>query len=312
MRVVVMTLMLLAAVAGCGGGSSSSGGGPQPVPTSSARSGLEYLAFGDDLIVGIGSSSCGVTLPSTPCPSTPANPGSLQSVAPNGWAQPFIFAGLGVSQALSGGAPLSESAGDVLNNAGQFPQFTGLASSARSRNIKLFVVFESGINDVLDAFYSDQCRAGGKTPAGGGNATLASPCPASNTSLADSGGNVRNGTFYGAYRSMLANLANLSGGPPEGVLVVGVPDVGRIPFFAQATATQRAALTADSQLANTALQDAVGDSGLKSVTFADWFGYNMQNPQNYTNAYYASDFFHLSDLGHRTLATFVESVFPGV
>ncbi|MBV8354215.1 MAG: hypothetical protein JO101_02775 [Candidatus Eremiobacteraeota bacterium] len=327
LRLVLFLSLLAAAVAGCGGGGSGSGtSGVTPIPTSSNRSGLEVLTLGDDLVVGIGTSSCGVTLPSSACPSNAANPGSLQSVAPNGWSQlfgsslnlpryqPLGFVALGVTGALSGDAPLKEGVtGDLIVNPGQFPALSQLISSARSRNIKLLIVFESGINDVLDAFYSDQCRATGGSPSGGGSASLAAPCTASNTSLADTAGNVRNGSYYHGYLSLLANLVNLAGGPPEGTLIVGVPDVGSIPFFAgQTSATQRAALTADSQLANSALRAAIADSGLHNVTFADWFAYNQQNPQNYTSSYYAADFFHLSDLGHRTLASFVESVFPGV
>jgi hypothetical protein len=325
MRIWIVTFVLLAAVgivAGCKGSSSSSPAGPTPIPTSSNRAGMEEIAFGDDFTVGLGTQFCGTSF-SGPCATTPASPGVPQGNNPTGWAQrlagyfatfplyqPFAFAGLGVNGALTGDAPLKEgSAGDVLGNSGQFGSLTSIASVPRSQNTKMLVIIQSGINDVLDAFYSSVCTANGGTPAGGGGATLASPCSASNTQLAP-GGNPRNGTLYNAYKTMLGDLNNLAGGPPEATLIVGVPDVGSLPYsVANFSSSQRATLTADSQQANQAMQDAIADATDKAVGYVDWYGYFAANPQYYTTAYYASDLFHLNDQGYAALETVVQQTF---
>jgi lysophospholipase L1-like esterase len=325
MRTWLVLFSLIAAVgvvAGCKG-SSSGTSGPTPIPTSSIRAGLTVLAFGDDFTVGIGTQFCGTSF-SGPCTTSPAAPGATQAVNPSGWPQrlagylgtfprwqPFAFVGLGVNGALTGDAPLKEGAGgDVLTNSGQFGSLTSLVSVPRSQNIKLLVTIQSGINDVFDAFYTAQCIANGGTPAGGGGATLAAPCTASGTTLADSGGNVRNGTLYKALSTMLADLNAIAGGPPEAALVVGVPDVGKLPYsVANFSASQQAVLSADSQLANQAIQDAIADAADKAVGYVDWYGYFAANAQYYTAAYYAPDQLHLDDQGYAVLETLVQQTF---
>ena len=325
MRTWIVTFVLLAAVgivAGCKGSSSSAPAGPTPIPTSSNRAGMEEIAFGDDFTVGIGTQFCGTSF-SGPCSTTPTSPGVPQANNPTGWAQrlagyfgafpryqPFSFAGLGVSGALTGGLTLKEgSGGDVLGNSGQFGSLTAIASVPRSQNVKILVIIQSGINDVLDAFYSSVCIANGGTPAGGGGATLAAPCNASNTQLAP-GGNPRNGTLYSAYGKMLADLNGLAGGPPEATLIVGVPDVGSLPYsLANFSSSQRATLTADSQQANQAIQDAIADATDKAVAYVDWYDYFAANPQYYTTAYYAADLFHLNDQGYAALEALVQQTF---
>ena len=319
---LILFVMLAAAgiVSGC---KSSSPGtsGPRPIPTSSNRAGLYFLAFGDDFTVGIGTIFCG-NVNSGPCSTTPTQPGVGVATNPTGWAQrlagfltlpryqPFTYVGLGVYGALSGSAPLPEgSGGDVQANNGQMGSLTTLATTARSANIRLLIIVQSGINDVLDAFYSAQCVANGGKVVGGGNASLSQPCTASNTSLADGSGNVRNSTLYNAFRSMLGNINNIAGSPPEATLIVGVPDVGAIPAFAQFSAAQRLTLTADSKLANSAISAALADSPLKTVAFVDWFAYYALNPQYYTAPYFASDLFHLNDQGYAVLEGLVQRTF---
>jgi len=320
----VLTIVLLAAVAigsaGCKNSGTSAVSGPSPIPTSSFRSGLTYIAFGDDLTVGIGSSYCGVNLATTPCQTSPTVGGVAVSTNPTGWAQllaqyltlpkyqPASFAAAGVTSALSGSAPLPEAQGDIQANSSQMGALVGLVGTARASNIQVLITIQGDINDVLDAFYSAQCTASGGTPKGGGNASLASPCTASGTTLTDVTGNARGGTFYNAYRSMIANMAALAGGAPEAVLIVGAPDVGQIPAFATFTAAQRAALTADSTNANNAILDAIADSSIaNNIAFVNWFAYNQTNPQYYATPYYSSDLFHLSDAGYAVLEAFVQS-----
>ena len=327
MRTWIVTLMLLAIVgvaAGCKGNSSSSAAGPTPIPTSSNRAGMELIVFGDDFTVGLGTQFCGTSF-TGPCETTPASPGVPVGNNPTGWAQrlagylgtfprygPFAVADLGVSGALTGDAPITKegAGGDILGNHGQFGSLTSIAQVPRSQNIKMLVIIQSGINDVFDAFYSASCVANGGTLVGGGGATLAAPCTASGTTVADSGGNPRNGTLYNAYKTMLADLNNLAGGPPEATLVIGVPDVGSLPYsVANFSGSQRATLTADSQLANQAMQDAIADATDKAVAYVDWYGYFAANPQYYTTAYYASDVFHLNDQGYAALETLVQQAF---
>lgn len=318
---VIFALLATAGIAaGCKGSSATSG--PTPIPTSSIRSGADEVAFGDDFTVGLGTQFCGLSL-SGPCATTPAAPGVTPAINPTGWAQRFGGAltlprwvpsasiVLGVNGALSGDAPQPEgSGGDVLSNSGQFGDLTTLTTNIRSTNIRMIVILQSGINDVFDAFYSALCVSNGGTVTGGGNASLAAPCTASGTTLADSGGNVRNGTLYDAFRSMLANLNNLVGGAPEVTIVVGVPNVGALPYsIVNFSAAQRATLTTDSQLANQAMQDAIADAADKAVAFADWYGYFAANPQYYTTTYYASDYFHLNDQGYAALETLVFQTF---
>lgn len=307
-------------VAGCRNGSTASSN-PTPIPTQSSRAGVDVLAFGDDFIVGIGTSSCGAP-PSiaSGCSTLPTSPGVATNINPQGWAQtlagyiasnprwqPFGYVGLGVTGALTGDAPSPESsAGDVLKNGAQFANLSTLAQQVRANNIKMLVLIQSGINDTLDAFYTQQCIGGGGTVVGGGGATIASPCTASGTTLAP-GGNPRSSTLYAAYTTMLANLNALAGGPPEATLIVGVPNLGQFPWcVANLTAGQCASLTTDAQQANTAIQDAIADAADKQVAFADWYTYFNSNPSYYTTAYYASDLLHLSNQGNAVLEQLVQ------
>ena len=307
-------------VAGCRNGSSASSS-PTPIPTQSSRAGVDTLAFGDDFIVGIGTTSCGAP-PSiaSGCNTTPAVPGVQTNINPQGWAQvlggyiasnprwqPAGFVGLGVTGALTGDAPSPESsAGDVLKNSGQFADLSNLAQLVRANNIKMLVLIQSGINDTFDAFYTQQCISGAGTVVGGGGASIGSPCTASGTTLAP-GGNPRSGTLYAAYSTMLANLNALAGGPPEATLIVGVPNLGQFPWcVANLTAAQCTALTTDAQQANSAIQDAIADAADKQVAFADWYAYFNSNPSYYTTAYYASDLLHLNNSGNAVLEQLVQ------
>lgn len=323
MKRAVLGLALLAAVAtgaaGCKNTGTSASSGPSPIPTSSFRAGLEYIAFGDDLTVGIGSSYCGANLATTPCQTSAAFAGVPVSTNPTGWTQsfaqylnlpryqPFTFVPLGVTGALSGSAPLPEAQGDVQTNSSQMGSLVTVVSAARAANLQILISLQSGINDVMDKFYSDQCRATGGTPRGGGNATLANPCTASNTVIADAGGNPRGGTLYSAYRSMISNMAGLAGGPPEAILIVGVPDVGQLPAFANYTAAQRAALSTHSVNANLAIQDAIADSSIAgNIGFVHWYAYLQANPQYYATPYFSADLFHPNDAGYAALKALVQ------
>ena len=324
MRVWLLLFLIVATVgisAGCHS-STSAPSGPTPIPTSSIRSGADEVAYGDDFTVGLGTIYCGVS-GTGPCATSANVPGVSAGVNPTGWAQRFGGALasnprwapsasiiLGVNGALSGSAPLPEgSGGDLLANTGQFGNLVTLTSAIRSTNIRMIVVVQSGINDVFDAFYSGLCTGAGGTLVGGGNATVAAPCTASGTTLAP-GGNPRSGTLYNAFRSMLANMNNLVGGAPEACLIVGVPDVGSLPYsVANFTAGQRATLTADSQQANAAMQDAIADATQKAVAFVDWYSFFAANPAYYTTTYYASDLFHLNDQGYAVLEGLVFQTF---
>lgn len=323
MKRAVLSLALLAAVAigaaGCKNTVSGASAGPSPIPTSSFRAGLEYLAFGDDQTVGIGSSYCGANLATTPCQTSSTFAGVPIGTNPTGWAQvlaqylnlpryqPFTFVPLGVTGALSGSAPLPEAQGDLQTNSSQMAGVVTLVSAARASNLQVLITVQSGINDVLDKFYSDQCRATGGTPRGGGNASLANPCTASNTVIADASGNPRGGTLYNAYRSMISNLATLAGGPPEATVIIGVPDVGQLPAFVSFTAAQRAALSLHSVNANLAIQDAIADSSISgNIAFVKWYAYLAANPQYYTTPYFSADLFHPSDAGYAVLEAQVQ------
>jgi lysophospholipase L1-like esterase len=320
-----LSLFLIFAVvgiaAGCKGGSGSSG--PTPVPTRSARGGANEVALGDDFTVGLGTQFCGLSL-TGPCATSPTSPGVTPATNPTGWSQRFsgdlslpIYAPsgsviLGVTGALTGDAPLPESSsGDVLSNNAQFAAIKTLTTNIRANNIRMIVILQSGINDVFDAYYTALCTGTGGTPVGGGGATQTNPCTASGTTLADNSGNVRNGTLYKAFSTMLTNLNALVGGAPEATMIVGVPDVGSLPYsVANFTSAQRSALTADSQLANQAMQDAIADSANPTkVAYVDWFDYFASNPQYYTTTYYASDLFHMNDQGYGVLAAFIFQTF---
>jgi hypothetical protein len=324
MRTWLLLFLIFATVgiaAGCKGSGSSSSG-PTPFPTQSARGGADEVAYGDDFTVGIGTSFCGTVLAGT-CNTTPSAAGVSAAVNPTGWAQRFSGAlnlpryspsgsiVLGVSGALTGDAPLPEGfGGDVLSNSDQFADVKTLTANIRSNNIRMIVVIQSGINDVFDSYYTALCVSNGGTPAGGGAATQSSPCTASGTVLADSSNNVRNGTLYKAYSTMLANLNVLTGGAPEAALIVGVPNIGLLPYsVANFSVSARATLTSDSQLANQAMQAAIADATDKNVFYVDWYDYFAANPQYYTTNYYASDLFHLNDQGYAVLESLIFSSF---
>lgn len=324
MRTWLLLFLIFATVgvaAGCKGSGSSSNN-PTPFPTQSSRGGGDEVAFGDDFTVGIGTSFCGISL-SGPCATSPTSAGVTPGINPTGWAQRFSGALnlpkyapsasiiLGVSGALSGDAPKPEGfGGDLLSNTAQFGDLTNLTTSIRSNNIRMIVLVQSGINDVFDAYYSALCVSTGGTVTGGGSATQSAPCTASGTTLADSSNNVRNGTLYTAFQSMLANLNKLTGGAPEATLIVGVPDVGSLPYsVANFSSSQRATLTADSQLANQAMQAAIADATDKAVAYVDWYDFFAANPQYYTTNYYASDLLHLNDQGYAALEGLVFSTF---
>jgi len=317
-----LLLFLLFATVGIAAGCKASSSGtssPTPIPTQSSRAGVDVVGLGDDFTVGLGTTTCGVPPGiATACNTSPSDPGVGTSVNPQGWAQmfdayvastprwePSTFVGLGVNFALSGDAPKPEGpGGDLLTNSSQVPQLSGFVRTIRSTNIKTLIVIQSGVNDVLDAFYSDTCTGGGGTLVGGGGATYAAPCTASGTTLAP-GGNARNGTLYAAYSTMLATMTTFAGGEPEGVLIVGVPNLGRFPFcitqFGGGSA-QCTALTNDAQLANTAIQDAIADAADKQVAFADWYTFLETNPTYYGATYFATDGLHLDNGGNVVLA----------
>ena len=321
MKTWLLLFLLFASVgiaAGCKAGSSGTTT-PTPIPTQSNRAGVDVLALGDDFIVGLGTTTCGVPPGvASSCNTSPSDPGVNASVNPQGWAQmfggyvastprwqPSGFTGLGVNFALTGDAPKPEGpGGDLLTNSSQVPQLAGFVTTIRSTNIKTLIVIQSGINDVLDAFYSATCTGGGGTVVGGGGATYAAPCTASGTTLAP-GGNARNGTLYAAYSAILADMTTFAGGEPEGVLVVGVPNLGRFPFciteFGSSASAQCTALTTDAQLADTAIQDAIADAADKQIAYVDWYTFLETNPTYYGATYFATDGLHLDNGGNTVL-----------
>ncbi|HEV3155862.1 MAG TPA: GDSL-type esterase/lipase family protein [Candidatus Baltobacteraceae bacterium] len=283
---------------------------------------LEYVALGDSTTVGIGTSVCGL-LPSATCPTSPTHAGisNLQPTVPvnGGYAQTFAaelarrhapisftFDALGVSGALTGDAPLPESplSGDLLTNPAQVPALPQIAAQAQRNGAKLLVTLFSGNNDVLDAAALALCTASGHTPTGGG-ATTANPCGSSATTLTGPDGKtVRLGSFYQGYRAVLNAIAATS---PERLLVIGIPDLSRVPLYATAPTTQKGLLAQGSLDANAAIQAALTDAHIPNSAFVDVYAYLAAHPQFYASTYYAGDGFHPNDKGYAVLEEFLES-----
>jgi hypothetical protein len=315
-------LALALVVAACGSGAygppTSSTGTTVATPTTApaAFTGTTYIALGDDATVAIGSGGCGTTLPSVNCPTnTVSTAGTLRTningIAVNGYAQllatqfntlhstqPFFFVPLGVTGALVGSEPVIATPvqNDIVTNASQVAQLPSLISSARARTNRIVISVFAGINDVADAYFTTQC--GG--PTNGSGATIAAPCGASGTTLPTSITNPRTGSLYNGYRALFTAVAASA---PDAVLIVGVPDLSRFPFFAQPTLTaaQQNTLNADSTLANAALQAAAADAGLK-FAFTDLFAAGTNAPGSfYSTAAFSTDHFHYTEPGYAAI-----------
>lgn len=313
------TCTLAAAIAACGGG----GGGtaaPAPAPSPSASAaGTTFIALGDDATVAIGSSACGI-LPTTNCPSSATSAGTpltVNGAAVNGYAQvfaqhlnalhpaqPFFPLILGVTGALAGSVPVASPApaNDLVDNAAQLPVLPGAASSATARGDRLVIGLFAGINDVLDAYYTQQC---GGTLTGTG-ATNAAPCGAHGTTLPASSASPRTGTLYNAYRVVFTSIKSAA---PSATLVVGLPDLTKFPAFAGAlSAGQLATLSSAVQLANAALKAAADDSTLK-YAYVDLYGTGIIQPGFYGATGFAPDGFHFSDSGYARIEGLAEQAF---
>ncbi|MFN2460597.1 MAG: GDSL-type esterase/lipase family protein [Candidatus Velthaea sp.] len=312
-RLLVAAALVLAA-SGCGGGYRTATVTATPAPAGTGGTGLvgtTYVALGDDATVAIGSSACGLP-PSATCPTnTTTQAGTARiagNVAVNGYAQllaaqltnlhpaqPFFFVPLGVAGALTGGEPKPApppNQNDIVTNANQLAQLPGAVSSARGRSNRIVISLFAGINDVLDAFETQQCPGGAVTGTGG---SLASPCGANGTTLAGSGNDPRTGSFYAGYRSLVAAIKAAA---PNAVVLVGIPDLSRVPAFTGLSAAQLQQLSTDSSLANVALQDAAKDNAV-TFAFADLFALGAASPGTlYAPGAYAADHFHFSDAAY--------------
>jgi len=280
-----------------------------------------YVALGDSTTVGIGTTVCGL-LPSATCPTSPTQAG-ISNPAPTtpangGYAQTFAvqlarefapgsftFDALGVSGALTGDAPLKESpySGDLLANPAQIPALPQIAAPARQNNANLLVTLFVGSNDVLDAAALELCTAAGGTPTGGG-ATATNLCGSSGTTLWGTDGNIRSGSFYKGYRAVLNAIGSTS---PAELLVIGIPDLSRLPLYASASTTQKALLALDSLTANVVIEAAMIDARIRNASFVDLYAYLAAHPGYYASSYYAADGFHPNDKGYAVLEAFLGS-----
>jgi lysophospholipase L1-like esterase len=277
---------------------------------SPSASPAEYIALGDSVTVGMGSTACPpiICLPATsptyagisnPAPTTPANGGYAQTFAVQlaraRAPTAFTFDALGVSDALTGDAPLPEYNGDILTNPAQVPALASIiANRAQGGKNKLLITLWIGSNDALDATGTMQCLASGQTPTGGGIALL-QPCGASGTTLADSSGNVRKGSFYAGYKAVLTKIAAIA---PDAFIVINVADLSRLPLFATASASIQALQAQNAVTADAAIQAALADVNVPNEAFLDIYQYFAANPQYYAPTYFASDGFHPNDEGY--------------
>lgn len=245
---------------------------------------------------------------SNPSPKTPANGGYAQTFAVDLASDPqvssFTFHALGVSGALTGGEPLPENphTGDMLTNPAQVPALAQIAAQAHANGGKLLVTIFAGNNDVLDAAALALCMASGKIPTGGG-ATQANPCGSSGTTLAGANTDVRSGSFYKGYSAVLKAVAAIS---PDELIVIGLPDLSRVPQYAAANAAEKSLLAQGSLTANVAILTALLDAKIPNSKFVDTYAYLFLHPQFYGAAYYAADGFHPNDKGYGVLEDRVE------
>ncbi|GAC1416714.1 MAG: hypothetical protein NVSMB5_06960 [Candidatus Velthaea sp.] len=318
----ISALTLAAAVAACG---SSAGSQVVPAPAgspSASPAGTTFVVLGDDATVAIGTAACGTALPSATCPTSATQAGTpltLSGAPVNGYAQ--IFAQhlnslhpaqaffpviLGVSGALTGSVPVASPspANDIVENVAQLSTLPGAASSAAARGDRLAIGVFAGINDVVDAFYSQQCT-GTLTGTGG---SIAVPCGAHGTTLPPSTTSPRSGTLYNAYRAVFTAIRNAS---PSATLVLSIPDLSKFPAFAGSlslSSAQLAVLSSDVQLANAALKAAADDSTLK-YAYADIYGAGLIQPALYGAPGFASDGFHFSETGYSRIEGLAEQAF---
>lgn len=310
-------LVLATFVVACGGGyGPTTTSSPVVVATATgavAFTGTTYIALGDDATAGIGSLGCGTVFPSVNCPSNSTTAGSALKtaggVAINGYsqllttqinnlhsAQPFFFIPLGVTGALAGSEPVpASSQNDIVTNASQLSQIPGAVSSARARTNRVAISVFAGINDVVDAYFTQQCGAATT----GAGATIANPCGASGTTLPATTALPRVGSLYNGYLNLFRAVA---ANAPDAVLVIGVPDVSKFPVFVSALLPlQLSQLSTDSGLANAALQAAVADSGLR-FAFTDLVAAAVISPGSFTGpSAFSSDHFHYIDAGYAAI-----------
>jgi phospholipase/lecithinase/hemolysin len=300
---------------------------PSAAPSSLPSGPAEYIALGDSLTVGIGTIACPpivctpVTTPtnagiSNPSATTPANGGYAQTfavqLARTRAPVAFTFDALGVINALTGGAPLPEVAGDILTNPAQVPALPSIiAARAQGSKVKVLITLWIGSNDIMDATGTMLCQASGQQPTGGGLPEINS-CGASGTTLAGSGGDVRQGSFYAGYKAVLTKIATIA---PDAFIVIGVGDLSRVPLFVNGSASTQAMVAQNSVTGNAAIQAALADVHVPNVVFFDLYKYFAANPQYYASTYFSSDGFHPNDQGYaiieqQLLSTYA-AAFPG-
>lgn len=279
-------------------------------PGPSSASSTEYIALGDSLTVGMGTSACPplICLPATsptsagianPAPTTPANGGYAQTFAVQlaraRAPSAFTFDALGVTDALTGDAPLPEYSGDILTNPAQVPALPSIiAARAHGGKPKLLITLWIGSNDTIDATGTMQCLASGQKPTGGGLPEIL-PCGASGTTLAGPSGDVRQGSFYTGYKAVLTKIAALA---PDAFIAINLADLSRIPLSALASASTQALQAQNAVTADAAIQAALADVNVPNEALLDIYKYFAANPQYYATTYFSSDGFHLNDKGY--------------
>ena len=317
---VRLTRLFLASVVALGlAACSSNSSSTTPFVSIPSRGALTYIALGDSLTAGWGSSLCGppATLAAV-CVTSPTQAGvasnltdysALVAQSFNPTHSKVNYIPLGVGGANTGGAPLRENpqSGDVLTNPAQIPALAGLVNSARSGGGKVFVSLLIGPNDVTDAVTTAQCLGDGGSPVGFGGATPIAQCMASGTSLSDASGNVQNGSFYRGYLAVLNAIAATN---PDAVLVIGLPDASKTPRFTGAPASTIGAVNAFVQQANAAVRLALSASALGSkATYFDSYAAGVANPLLYSSQFFSADGYHPNDIGYGNLAS---SIIPQI
>lgn len=277
------------------------------------RGAITYIALGDSLTAGWGSSLCGppATL-ATVCITSPTQAGvqgnntnysALIANSLNPTHSKVTYVPLGVGGAMTGGAPLRENpgSGDVLTNPAQIPALPGFVNSARSGGGKVFVSLLIGPNDVTDALTTVQCLQAGGSPVGFGGPTTNPACMASGTSMSDASGNVLNGSFYRGY---LAVLNAIGATNPDAVLVIGLPDASKTPRFTTQPAAVLGAIGTFVQQGNAAVKVAIANSNIASKAYYfDSFAAGVANPLLYSPQFFSADGYHPNDVGYGNLAS---------
>jgi lysophospholipase L1-like esterase len=273
---------------------SMNGTAPQSSAFRAPRGPLEYIAVGDSLTLGIGSTGCSLSA----CPS-PVEwlSTSRANILDNGYVQTFAVQ-LATQRApaplqldiLAQSGELAQQLPSLLTNPPNQSSFSQLAAAAHARGANVLVVLNLGSNEILSSLFG--------TPG-----SLGQP-------FIGAGGDVRQGRLYQAYLAGLQSISNASTrGTSNEVIAVGIADISRISPLAAAAPAVRAWVRSEALLTDTAIQDALADAKLPHSAFLDLYGYLSVNPQYYGSGYFSSDMVHPNDQGYAILKQQVSSLY---